>query len=285
MKALVALLALVASTAFGTTLNPIQLLNPAGSTAGQAIVSTGASSVPAWGGVGLNGIAAIGGNTLIGNATGSSAAPTAVAVSNCVGTSSALNYTGGSGFSCNGSINALTVSGSAVGTSGGTIPLLSGANTWSGAQTFSALVTPSSTIGIKGTSGNDNAQAGSVGEYPAPTNLSGVAMTSGTTANVSSISLTGGDYDIECTGNFVPAGSTTFGNIQIGVSTTSATQPGLGAYQLIQAPLTTGLRQTIASPVARISLASTTTVYCVATTVFGVSTMSVDGFMRIRRTR
>src|ERR1700761_551177 len=31
-----------------TTLNPIQLLNPAGSTTGQTIVSTGASSAPSW---------------------------------------------------------------------------------------------------------------------------------------------------------------------------------------------------------------------------------------------
>lgn len=285
MKALLALLSLVASTAFGTTLNPVQLLNPAGSTSGQAIVSTGASTAPGWGNVSATALAAQAANTVVANVTGSTASPTAVVVSNCVGTSSALNYTSGSGFSCNGSINALTVSGSAIGTSGGTIPLLNGVNTWSGAQTFSALITPSPTIGIKGTSGNDNAQAGSIGEYPTPTNLSAVSLTSGTATNVSSASLPGGDYDVECTANFVPAGSTTIGNIQVGVSTTSATQPGLGGYQLIQAPLTTGLRQTIKSGAVRIQLASTTTVYCVATTVFGVSTMTADGFMRVRRVR
>lgn len=47
-RILVSLLALVSSVAFGTTLNPVQLLNPAGSTAGQAIISTGASSAPGW---------------------------------------------------------------------------------------------------------------------------------------------------------------------------------------------------------------------------------------------
>lgn len=50
-KILAALLALVSSLAFGTTLSPITLLNPAGSSSGQAIVSTGASSAPAWAGV------------------------------------------------------------------------------------------------------------------------------------------------------------------------------------------------------------------------------------------
>lgn len=52
MKRLTAfVVALLCAAAHGTTLNPIQLLNPAGSSSGQAIVSTGASSAPAWGNV------------------------------------------------------------------------------------------------------------------------------------------------------------------------------------------------------------------------------------------
>lgn len=47
-KTLCAFVALLASAAFGATLSPITLLNPAGSTSGQAIVSTGSSSAPAW---------------------------------------------------------------------------------------------------------------------------------------------------------------------------------------------------------------------------------------------
>lgn len=43
-----AALALFCATSFGATLNPVQLLNPAGSTAGQAILSTGATTPPAW---------------------------------------------------------------------------------------------------------------------------------------------------------------------------------------------------------------------------------------------
>lgn len=50
-KILTALLALVSSVAIGATLNPIQLLNPAGSTSGQIIQSTGPSTAPAWGSV------------------------------------------------------------------------------------------------------------------------------------------------------------------------------------------------------------------------------------------
>lgn len=44
-------LALFCATTFGATLNPIQLLNPAGSASGQAIVSTGPTGAPVWGSV------------------------------------------------------------------------------------------------------------------------------------------------------------------------------------------------------------------------------------------
>lgn len=84
-----------------TTLNPIQLLNPAGSSSGQAIVSTGASTAPIWGGVGVNGIAAIGANTVLANATAGSASPTAFAMPSCVQSgNAALNWASGTGFTC-----------------------------------------------------------------------------------------------------------------------------------------------------------------------------------------
>lgn len=47
-RILFALLSAVCMYANAATLVPIQLLNPAGSTSGQAIVSTGASTAPAW---------------------------------------------------------------------------------------------------------------------------------------------------------------------------------------------------------------------------------------------
>lgn len=50
---LAAALAVCAIASWGATTTPVQLLNPAGSTAGQAILSTGASSAPLWGAVPL----------------------------------------------------------------------------------------------------------------------------------------------------------------------------------------------------------------------------------------
>lgn len=54
------LLALITSAAFGTTTVPVQLLNPAGSTSGQAIVSTGPSSAPAWSGIPISAVTGLG---------------------------------------------------------------------------------------------------------------------------------------------------------------------------------------------------------------------------------
>lgn len=106
-----AILGLSSICASATTLNPIQLLNPAGSVSGQAIVSTGSATAPAWGGVGLNGIAAIAANTVLANATASSAAPTAFAMPSCSSSVSALNWTTSTGFTCNtGLITAAAVS-------------------------------------------------------------------------------------------------------------------------------------------------------------------------------
>lgn len=111
LKVFAASLALCTS-AFGATLVPVQLLNPTGSMGGQAILSTGPASAPAWGNVTLSGLASIAANTVVANATSTSAAPTAFAMPSCSTPSSALDWTTNSGFTCNTSINAATLGGS-----------------------------------------------------------------------------------------------------------------------------------------------------------------------------
>jgi hypothetical protein len=78
-KIIGAFAALFSAVAFGATLTPVQLLNPTGSSAGQAIVSTGSSSAPGWG------------NVPVANVTG--AAPLASPV--LTGTPTAPTATGG----------------------------------------------------------------------------------------------------------------------------------------------------------------------------------------------
>lgn len=140
MKRLLTFLALTfaAAASFGATLNPVQLLNPSGSTAGQAIVSTGASSAPAWGNVTATALAAQAANTVIGNATGSSASPTAITVTGCNGAAQALQWTNGSGFGCN---SAIATSGANTNITSLNAPALGAATaTTQGAASNSTLV-------------------------------------------------------------------------------------------------------------------------------------------------
>src|ERR1700722_1931165 len=96
-KILVGVALAISFAAQATTYNSIQLLNPAGSTAGQAIVSSGATTAPAWGAVTAGALAPIGANTLLGNATASTAAPAAFAVPTCSAAGSVLHWVAGRG--------------------------------------------------------------------------------------------------------------------------------------------------------------------------------------------
>lgn len=173
MKRLLTFLALTCATvaAFGATLTPIQLLNPAGSTAGQAIVSSGPATAPGWAPVTATALVAQAANTVVANVTGSSASPTAVAIPNCVGTSSAVTYTSGSGFGCNAAINALTLGGASFASPGpiGSVSTSSGA--------FSSISAPTATIGggtIDNTAiGNSSASTGKFTTLSASSTVSG----------------------------------------------------------------------------------------------------------------
>lgn len=97
---LAALAAIATFAAHAATTVPPSLINPAGSTAGQAIVSTGPSTAPGWSKVSVAGLAAQAANTVLANVTASSASPTAFAMPSCSTSTSALQYTSGTGFTC-----------------------------------------------------------------------------------------------------------------------------------------------------------------------------------------
>lgn len=280
MKRLLTLLALTCATAasFAATLNPVQLLNPAGSTAGQAVVSTGASTAPAWGNVMAAALAVQAANTVVANVTGSSASPTAFAMPSCNATGNNLQWTAGTGFTC------------ATGYALLASPTFTGTVT-TAALTAIGLITPSSTVGIKGTPTNDNAQAGSIGEFVSATVLPGSALslTTAVAKDVTSISLTAGDWDVRGSVWFRP-GSTTTSNQNIGwISTTSATPPifpNNGAGWSSTSAIGTGVGDYGYSVgTIRLSLASTTTVFLSAFSNFAVSTNSTYGFIAARRVR
>jgi hypothetical protein len=144
--------------------------------------------------------------------------------------------------------------------------------------------TPSQTNGIVGTTTNNNANAGSVGEFVTAT-ASGVSLTSTVVANVTSISLTAGDWDVTGVVQVVGAAGTTFTNMLGGSSTTSATLGPLGSFW--QAGFTTSASATIteALPPLRYSFVTTTTVFAVADAQFTVSTATAAAVIRARRIR
>jgi hypothetical protein len=66
--------------------------------------ATVSGTFTATGKIGLASLAAQAANTVVGNATGSSASPTAITVTGCNGAAQALQWTNGSGFGCNSGI-------------------------------------------------------------------------------------------------------------------------------------------------------------------------------------
>jgi hypothetical protein len=140
---------------------------------------------------------------------------------------------------------------------------------------------------LAGTTTNDDAAAGDVGEYVESVIVFGsaVSLVDSVSANLTSISLTAGDWDVE--GNvifFSAAGTVT--QSEAGISIVSATQPGsaLRAYSGVQ-HIVASYSDSILPPKTRISIAGTTTVFLVATCTFSAGTIQVFGSMSARRVR
>lgn len=180
-----------------------------------------------------------------------------------------------------------TVSGAGFSTYLASPPAIGGTAAAAGSFTTlssSGLYSPSSTVGIKGTVAADSAQAGSWGEYASNT-TSGTSLATGVTNNCTSVSLTAGDWDVSATFQFTAGGTTTITNEYAGVSTTSATVGALGTFVLNDNTFPTGAPTNTATPIVRVNVSSTTTVYAVAQATFAVSTMTCSAFIRARRVR
>jgi hypothetical protein len=142
---------------------------------------------------------------------------------------------------------------------------------------------------LPGTDTNDDASAGNVGEIIESEILAGsaVALTTNTPVDVTSISLTAGDWDVW--GNVTTANNgTTITALVAAINTVSATQPtapGKGARTSVSGISTSG---NCAFPAGkmRLSLASTTTVYLIGQSTFtGGTSNSAYGYIGARRVR
>lgn len=142
---------------------------------------------------------------------------------------------------------------------------------------------------LVGTTTNDSAAAGSVGEYVSSVVTAPVTLTSGTAANITSISLTAGDWDVSGFVFFNGGATTTVTYINGSISTTSATiDTSADRNTIVFANGGTAVNLTTVNTVtgpSRFSLSTTTTVFLVARSVFGTSSGTAAGTIRARRIR
>jgi hypothetical protein len=143
-------------------------------------------------------------------------------------------------------------------------------------------------IPLQGTNTNDSPAAGDIGELLVATG-SGVSLTTATAANICSITLTPGDWDVSGQCVFNGAGATVTSNITLSHSTTSATQDAtVGKQQSFRFNGGSGFADMgfgVCLMPYRYSVTANTTVYLVGTATFTTSTYQGTGRIAARRLR
>jgi hypothetical protein len=291
-------LACAAVSSFGTTLNPVQLLNPAGSSSGQAIISTGASTAPAWG------------NVPIANVTGGAplASPSftgTVTITNTSGNSFVVNGSGntssGAQFFLQG--NGATTPNKYLRAFNGAFQIVNSANSATpmsmddaGNVTFSGSVTGTagsfSTLsasglatlsgGIAGNTTGTAASAGTLGEVPSAA-FSSVAMTTTTVQNLTSINLTAGVYLVWGSATYTVGTGATMNIWLAGVSQTTGALPALGTYFQSSGTITATGSATANAPMYLLLLTSAKTIYLTGEAVFSGGAVTATGFLAALR--
>ena len=147
---------------------------------------------------------------------------------------------------------------------------------------------PTWSIDHIGTATNDSAAAGYVGEHILSQNTTGTSLTQNVVTNITSITLSAGDWDVSGSVNLTctTTNNTTF-TLQGGITTTSATLGALDTYSqiMVHAGVSASQTQIFASPQIRLSLATSTTVYLIGFGNGGLSAITGRGTIRARRVR
>lgn len=169
---------------------------------------------------------------------------------------------------------------------------------FAGKQDYTGGPTAPTSADILATTTNNSAATGYIGQYTASVIASGsaVSLTNATPANLTSISLEAGDWDVSVKCNFKGAATTLVATLACGISTTSATfdtTNGRSAFTYVSggtAALYNAIAggfppPTVSVSSARLSLSGTTTVYATAGSQFTTSTSAVYGVLSARRPR
>jgi hypothetical protein len=142
-------------------------------------------------------------------------------------------------------------------------------------------------VGIQGTTAGGNATASYVGELISSVIPNSSAVNTGSTArtNLTSISLTAGDWDVYGNVTFLSSNNT----LTVGfcwISTTSATAPDYSLFSGVAG--TTAIVCTFigaTAPYFRASLSATTTIYLSGSANFNTGTCGMSGGIYARRVR
>jgi hypothetical protein len=140
-------------------------------------------------------------------------------------------------------------------------------------------------IQVQGTNTNDNAAAGEKGEVvtSAVTSGSAVSMSSGTATDITSISLTAGDWDVSGTLWITTVGTVTSFNAWINTTATTEPTRGGAGHSFIQGiSIAGGSDLSINLSPKRLSLSGTTTVYLGGRTTAGSSGFGTIFARRVR---
>jgi hypothetical protein len=152
--------------------------------------------------------------------------------------------------------------------------------------------TLSASGGNVGTTTNNNAAVGVIGEYVSSAVGTGSnSLTTATAKNLTTISLTAGDWDVSgCI--FLDGAVTT--NVTLLRGNASSTSATINFYAIGWAGLSFGSAGVIPNatgslsvplPTQRFSLSATTTIYLVGIATFSVSTLTAGGYITARRVR
>jgi len=178
----------------------------------------------------------------------------------------------------------------ALASSGITGAAASGANADITSMTAVTSISATGGTAVKGTNTNDNAAAGMVGEYieSVVEYASAISVTNATWTNITSISLTAGDWDVSGSIGIQGAATTSFtqkrGSVSLVSGIVDITKGRLFGH-VSAASVDGGPVSVYSSQNLRFSLASTTTIYILARAEFTVSTASAHGMISARRVR
>lgn len=140
---------------------------------------------------------------------------------------------------------------------------------------------------LPGTATNDNAAAGDVGEYVTSGQVSGVGLSNNTPTNITSISLTAGDWEVSGNAGIVTgaASAVTLFEACASLNGTAITPIETGATLLFNISIGASATNRFAIPPQRASLSTTTSVFLNVEATITSGSATGNGVLRARRVR